>query len=415
MTVYNHIAGGIVFTGTFCSLFDVNIFENKYTVAITIISCILPDVDHTKSLIGKIFFPLSKWLSIKFGHRTITHSLLIYFLVVFIVSFIERYYLDTDYYWLIVLFGFGSHLILDMVTVQGIPLFYPFNKNPCVIPANPDLRLRTGNIKTEGILLFIFSILTFTLQPLFANGFWSNYNKSFNTIEHIYREYKGSNICLEVDYSYRYYGNVISNKGFLVNASIDNLDILEDNSIVKIEDNANVVIDKLEFRKTDSIYSSREIIFNDVSLDSLNKILNNRYILKGLVFSNKKVDINNKLSNVISIENSINDFNVVEIIEDNKDLKNVESDILKEQYKVSQKRLEKSKLQSRLKEINENLKVASNYEKDKLIVELNSIKNSLSNLIIDESNLKGLYYKKNSINDKIELSFNGSIKYLVLE
>ena len=198
-------------------------------------------------------------------------------------------------------------------------------------------------------------------------------------------------------------------------ASIDKLSILENNSISEIEENVNIVIDKLEFRKTDSIYSSREIIFNDISLDSLNSILRDKYILKGLVFSSKKVDINNKLSNLINIENSINDLNVVEIVKDNKELNNIESDILKEKYKVSQKRIEKYKLQTRLKKINESLKVSSNYERDKLIIELNRIKNSLENLVIDESNLKGLYYKRNNIDNDVELLFNGSIKYLVLE
>jgi inner membrane protein len=35
-------------------------------------------------------------------------------------------------------FSVLSHLIFDMVTLAGIPLFYPFYKNPCVLPANPE-------------------------------------------------------------------------------------------------------------------------------------------------------------------------------------------------------------------------------------------------------------------------------------
>ena len=135
MTVYNHIAGGIVFTGVFSSLFNVNIFESKYTIALTVFACILPDIDHTKSLIGKLFFPLSKYLSVRFGHRTITHSLIVFLPLVFLVHFLEKFYLNTSEYYLIFLFGYLSHLILDMITIQGIPLFYPFNKNPCVIPS----------------------------------------------------------------------------------------------------------------------------------------------------------------------------------------------------------------------------------------------------------------------------------------
>jgi inner membrane protein len=40
--------------------------------------------------------------------------------------------------------------------LAGIPLFYPFIKNPCVLPANPEMRIRSGNIRQEGIILLCF-------------------------------------------------------------------------------------------------------------------------------------------------------------------------------------------------------------------------------------------------------------------
>jgi len=79
MMFANHITGGIVFTGTFCSLFDVNVFDNPYSIGLVIVASVIPDIDHTKSIIGKMFYPISKTISIKFGHRTITHSLLFLF------------------------------------------------------------------------------------------------------------------------------------------------------------------------------------------------------------------------------------------------------------------------------------------------------------------------------------------------
>jgi inner membrane protein len=56
-----------------------------------------------------------------------------------------------------------------MVTLAGIPLFYPFYKNPCVLPANPE-REWSGNIRQEGIILLCF-VSYFFMQDLFANGF----------------------------------------------------------------------------------------------------------------------------------------------------------------------------------------------------------------------------------------------------
>jgi inner membrane protein len=52
-----------------------------------------------------------------------------------------------------------------MVTLAGIPLFYPFYKNPCVLPANPEMRIRSGNIRQE---LFFYVLLSNFMQDLFA-------------------------------------------------------------------------------------------------------------------------------------------------------------------------------------------------------------------------------------------------------
>jgi len=64
MTAPNHVTGGIVFTGLFCSFFSVNIFANPLFIGMTIFGSLLPDIDHTKSWIGKLFYPIAKWLSV---------------------------------------------------------------------------------------------------------------------------------------------------------------------------------------------------------------------------------------------------------------------------------------------------------------------------------------------------------------
>ena len=176
MTTPNHLTGGIVFTGLFCSFFSVNIFANPIFVSFTLIGSILPDIDHTKSIIGKAFYPIAKYLSVNYGHRTITHSLLFLIGICLISVFIEKNFREDFSVSTILFFSVFSHLLFDMVTLQGIPLFYPFYKNPCVLPANPEMRIRSGNIRQEGVILFIFCFLTFFMQDLFANGFWSTIN-----------------------------------------------------------------------------------------------------------------------------------------------------------------------------------------------------------------------------------------------
>ena len=234
MTAPNHVAGGIVFTGLFTSLFSINIFENPINIIITIIASLLPDIDHTKSLIGKLFFPIAKWLSINYGHRTITHSLIFITSITIISVFIEKIFSNNLEISIILFFGILSHLIFDMVTLQGIPLFYPFKKNPCVLPANQDLRIRSGDIKAEGIAFFIFAVLTIFMQDLFAQGFWSTLNNKFGDITHIEKEFKENTKLLELEYNYNIYQNNYKGKADLYNIDKNYLYCMNENNLIKI-------------------------------------------------------------------------------------------------------------------------------------------------------------------------------------
>ena len=54
MTSINHVAGGIAFTGVFSSFWNLNIFEKPEYLIATVVFSVLPDIDHTKSPIGKL-------------------------------------------------------------------------------------------------------------------------------------------------------------------------------------------------------------------------------------------------------------------------------------------------------------------------------------------------------------------------
>lgn len=293
MTAANHIAGGIVFTGLFCSLFQVNIFANPLFIGVTIIASLLPDIDHTKSIIGKVFYPLARWLSINYGHRTITHS--IFFLVgISIISvFTEKVFNDSYSFSLIIFFGLLSHLIFDMITLQGIPLFFPFYKNPCVLPANPELRINSGNIKQEGVILFIFCLLTFFMQDLFANGFWSTLNNNFNDINHQSKEYKNNTGVLEIEYDYNIYQSNFKGTGFLIYATNEELFIISNNKLITLKENIpGIKINTLKTTKTDKKISISEVDINEKSELEINNILKNKFINTGLLYTNYPTAVN---------------------------------------------------------------------------------------------------------------------------
>ena len=96
---------------------------------------IAPDIDKSTTKIGKNVFlkPISLYIQKKYGHRTITHSLLVSLAMLSLLicsSYMFRglaFYLYSN---LVIAFSIGymSHLLLDFLTTQGIPLFYPFDK-----------------------------------------------------------------------------------------------------------------------------------------------------------------------------------------------------------------------------------------------------------------------------------------------
>jgi inner membrane protein len=287
MTAPNHITGGIVFTGLFCSFFSINIFANPVFISVTLIGSLLPDIDHTKSWIGKSVYPIAKWLSRNYGHRTITHS--IFFLIgIYLISlFIEKNFREDYSISTILFFSILSHFIFDMVTLAGIPLFYPFYKNPCVLPANPEMRIRSGNIRQEGIILFMFCFLTFFMQDLFANGFWSTVNNNFNDVKHQIREYKKSPNVLEIDYDYNIYQTNYKGKGTYIQAADNEMFILSNNKILSLKkDTPGLLVKVLKTYKTKEKIHETIIEIDNLKESELNDLLKNKFIATATIYSN---------------------------------------------------------------------------------------------------------------------------------
>jgi inner membrane protein len=287
MTAPNHLAGGIVFTGLFCSLFSINIFENPLYISFTLFGSLLPDVDHTKSYIGKAFYPLAKYIATNYGHRTITHSLLFILSVYSLSLFVEQNFSINYHISTILFFSVFSHFLFDMVTVSGIPLFYPFYKNPCVLPANPDMRIKSGNIRQEGVILFVFCLLTFFMQDLFHNGFWSTINNDFNDVKHQISEYKKNTNALDIRYDYTTYNNHYKGKGEFIQASDDEIFILENNQIKILKKGTpGLVIKTLKTYKTKKKIIQTKLEFSDYTQEKINVILHNTFVASGVFYSN---------------------------------------------------------------------------------------------------------------------------------
>ena len=269
MTAPNHLVGGFTFTGIFGSLLGINILSDQRLLPIILVACLLPDIDHTKSLIGKVFLPISRALNRRYGHRTITHSLVALVGLTVIISIIQTNFFPTIKIAQVFALAYGSHLLLDMVTVQGIPLFYPFKKNACVIPGRPELSFRSGNLRHEAIGMCMFTVSAIFMQPLMADGFWTSYNRLFGTLSHIVSEYNKSDDLMEVTFTVQHGSDVHEESGYCVAVSTSEITILdENNQFLTYPQEGQIVSDYYPIH-TERRFGFESGLFFDISMDSL--------------------------------------------------------------------------------------------------------------------------------------------------
>ena len=156
---------------------------------VVIVASLLPDIDHPKSMVNKYILPFKNgltkrvmyvcigilvlWFDYLFtkesslralgvafiaigfsSHRNgLTHSIFGLIIFTFIIKYIGKQYgiLYIEYYFLI---GYGMHLLCDMMTKKGIPLFYPLTKTKYKLPITYRVGSRVGQM-IEGLLILL--------------------------------------------------------------------------------------------------------------------------------------------------------------------------------------------------------------------------------------------------------------------
>ncbi|MFK7979426.1 MAG: metal-dependent hydrolase, partial [Saprospiraceae bacterium] len=287
MTAPNHIVGGITITGIAGGFLGINILESHWYLVTIFVAAQLPDIDHTKSFIGLTFYPIAKYLNRSYGHRTITHSLAALVTLSLLAGMASVYFTDSKIYGTIFFLAYLSHLILDMTTVQGVPLFYPFLKNPCVVPGDPKMRFESGNIRTESMAFFFFIAMGVFMQPLMESGFWTVYNKSWGTPAHLYSEFRKSDDLLEVEYFGKKGSDRVEGSGYVIEAAKEKA-ILVQNGKFFILDAKDFVIEKVIPTHTGRKYFYQNLSFVNIDIDSLNLLCLDQLITKMEVHANKE-------------------------------------------------------------------------------------------------------------------------------
>lgn len=154
MNYKTHINGGILL-GLYATsqMKNIPIISSSTVIFLggSILGSLLPDIDHKSSYIGRRTKPVSKAINKFAGHRKLFHAPLLY---IFLYSISIGFATDK----LSIIFinglflGIMSHLILDSLTVGGLPWFYPLSKK----------KVSLAKIKTNSQLETSFcSLLTF--------------------------------------------------------------------------------------------------------------------------------------------------------------------------------------------------------------------------------------------------------------
>ncbi|MFI4846888.1 MAG: metal-dependent hydrolase [Candidatus Makana argininalis] len=135
-------------------IFITNILGNGdwwHIIPGVLLTCLLPDIDHPKSFLGKKI----KWLSVPLnkvlGHRGFTHSLfiLVLFIFFFKINIFLKKNIPIDSFQSMII-GYISHIISDILTPLGVPLFWPF-KFRFVLPL-----LNKNKYKEKILCIFLF-------------------------------------------------------------------------------------------------------------------------------------------------------------------------------------------------------------------------------------------------------------------
>ena len=417
------MAGGIAFTGVFSSFWNLNIFEKPEYLAATVFFAVLPDVDHTKSPIGKAFYPLAKWIDTKYGHRTITHSLVCCGALYLLIALLSHLFLGHQHFTIIYFFAYFSHLTFDMMTVQGVPLLWPFLRNPCVIPANRDYRFRVSNLKTESVIFAVFIMLNLVSYPLMSKGFWTTYNQSFGRIRHLHREYLSAEDLLEVKYSFFTGHDHYEGTALLVSSEPEACVLFDKDHFIHLD--RTTPYEFVEPIHSGQLYRIREAFFYDITYDSLQHTLRDKITINAQIQSNTKIkDFTPKVPSItsvlkwsyvynprfISLTDSLDDQIVQQITLKQIELKEVRQDNTREQAHYQE-------LQQQLLQLRAEYPAADLYRKEVIQKEIQKLETKVKNFTFTERSTAKLQQQLQHLLDQQQLtqqasSFTGYISYL---
>lgn len=168
------------------------ILETGNPVLITIGASagLLPDIDISVSVAGRVFPWISNWLERRFPHRSCTHSLfastVVATFVYGVVLLLQGKFLPVAHALVI---GYTFGWLLDMFSKSGVEMFWP-SPDRYVCPGNRKFRLTTGSSAEYVLLGLLVAIALFVFNINASGGLLTQVNRFIGApsgVEDIYK------------------------------------------------------------------------------------------------------------------------------------------------------------------------------------------------------------------------------------
>lgn len=123
MRYYTHIAVSVTAVHLLGDALPATVsLEAPAAVAGLLIGSVLPDIDETRSWLGRRIPVLSTLVKMLFGHRGLTHSGLVLLLMGVGMMSVQSEFFQALF------IGVILHIAADFFSAGGIPLLYPFSR-----------------------------------------------------------------------------------------------------------------------------------------------------------------------------------------------------------------------------------------------------------------------------------------------
>ncbi|GBE95660.1 membrane-bound metal-dependent hydrolase [Nostoc cycadae WK-1] len=156
-------------THTAVALAGVSVLTGSADISVLLLAAIgsqIPDLDTTKSWIGKAVYPLASFLEEKYAHRSATHSIFLSLAIATLT--LPVLWLYGWQLWAALPLGHLLSCFSDCSTKLGCQFFWPINKDNWVIGLNPQNRIETG--KTADYAVLASAICVFCISFYLVTG-----------------------------------------------------------------------------------------------------------------------------------------------------------------------------------------------------------------------------------------------------